>query len=102
MHGAVLVSALQYRVAFRLISISMSYQSYSWRMMPAVSETVEVMHHISFRPSVTALRLIVRFAPDFAFLHCRSTDSAVVHSESILSLSCYEVIRPVAGLKLPL
>ena len=30
-------------------------------MMPAVSETVEVIHHVSFHPSVAALRPIVRF-----------------------------------------
>ena len=56
-------------------------------MMPAVSETVKVIHHISFHPSVAALRLIVRFGPDFAFLHCHTTDSAVVLYESILGLS---------------
>ena len=55
-------------------------------MMPAVSETVKVIHHISFHPSVAALRLIVRFGPDFAFLHCHTTDSAVVLYESILGL----------------
>lgn len=47
-------------------------------MMPAVSKTVEVIHLISFRPSVAALQLIVRFRLDLA-LHCRSTDLAIVH-----------------------
>ena len=49
-------------------------------MMPAVFETVEIVHYVSFHPSVAALRLIVGFGPDFAFF-CRSTDYAVIQYE---------------------
>lgn len=64
-------------------------------MMLAVFETVEIVHHVSFRPIVAALRLIVRFGPDFTFFP-PSTDYAVVHYELILCLSSSEKICPVA------
>ena len=67
-------------------------------MMPAVSETIDVIHPISLRRSVAALQLIVRFGPDLA-LYCRCTDSAIVHWALMLTLSCYETNTPMSWLK---